>query len=605
MALRHDNEADELARVRAEMERERAKLAALQEIGSALGSTLDLSELLERVVDQISKVMEADRTTLYLLDDETNELWSKVAQGENSFEIRLKLGEGLAGSVAKSGRSLNIKDAYQDVRFNAAWDRRSGYRTRSTLAVPMKNQHGRIIGVLQCLNKQGGYFTPKDEGLLASLASQAAVSIENSKLFLSVVGKNIELVETQDALTQKIRELDVLFEIAQVSASAPALDELFNGVLARSMRALEAEAASILLADEKTGDLHFVAAIGGEAEAVKKLRIEAGQGICGWVADHQKPQLVEDVDADPRHTSSIASAVGYHPRSALCVPLRWDGGRGAVEFLNKRVGRDAFTHDDLKLATVICGHISTAIEQTESRAREARQERLSTIGQFLSGVLHDMKTPMSVISGYVGLLVSEEDESARADLAERVKRQVKLLNTMTRETLAFARGERTLWTRKVYLYKFFDDVGEAIRTDVESRGVEFELELRNRGVAYFDEEKLARVLHNLTRNAAEAIGEQGGTCRVVADVDPADGALVIQVIDDGPGIPNAIRHRLFESFATYGKEKGTGLGLAIVKTLVEDHGGTVDVESKPGRTAFTIRIPQQVVEEAEPGAAAE
>src|SRR5690606_1371800 len=113
------------------------------------------------------------------LDEETGELWSRVVQGERLLDIRLRVGDGLAGTVAQTGRPLNIKDAYQDPRFDADWDRRSGYRTRSTVCVPMRNQHGSIIGVVQCLNKSGdGYFTVEDEALLAALASQAAVSIE-------------------------------------------------------------------------------------------------------------------------------------------------------------------------------------------------------------------------------------------------------------------------------------------------------------------------------------------------------------------------------------------------------------------------------------------
>ena len=241
-------ESSDLQSLRLQVERERKKLHALQEIGGLLGSTLDLNELLALVVERISEVMEADRTTLYLLDEDTGELWSKVAQGETLQEIRLPVGAGLAGHVAKTGKSLNVKDAYQDVRFDAEWDRRTGYRTRATLCVPMKNQHGKTLGVVQVLNKRGepGYFSAKDEALLSALAAQAAVGIENSKLFLSIVGKNIELLEAQSQLRRKIQELDVLFEIAQVSATAMELDELLQGVLARAMRAVDAEAASII-----------------------------------------------------------------------------------------------------------------------------------------------------------------------------------------------------------------------------------------------------------------------------------------------------------------------------------------------------------------------
>ena len=591
MASDGDRDGQEALRLQNVVERERAKLRALQDISSALGSTLDLGELLDMILDRISEVIEADRSTLYLLDEETDELWSKVVQGDEVHEIRLKPGEGLAGAVASTGRPLNIKDAYQDVRFDAAWDRATGYRTRSTLCVPMKNQHGRTIGVVQVLNKNEGHFTVGDEALLTALASHAAVSIENSKLFLSVVGKNIELLETKEQLEKKIRELDVLFEITQVAASAMELDDLLAGVLARTMRATDAEAASILIADEYTGDLTFRAAVGGEPDRVKKMKIKAGQGISGWVAENGRPQIVNQAEDDPRHSTHISDAVGYHPNSVLCVPLRWDDGAGALQLLNKSGGRAPFIDDDLKMATVIAGHLSTAIAQAQSRAQKARQERLSTLGRFLSSMLHDLKTPLTVISGYTQILVQEGDEDERRKLAAAVRRQVQLLTTMMGETLAFAKGERRILIRRVYLHNFFEDLAEQLKPDLAERGIRLELALGDRGIAHFDEEKMQRVFHNLARNAAEAIGEPGGACRL--EVDRADdGSLVLTFADDGPGVSEEIREKLFESFTTHGKKGGTGLGLAIVQSIVEDHGGTVTVDSKPGRTAFQIVLPQ-------------
>lgn len=573
--------------------REQEKLRALQDIGSALGSTLDLDELLILVLDRVSRLMDADRSTLYLLDEDTGELWSKVAQGEETHEIRLRVGEGIAGWVAQHGRSVNIEDAYQDPRFDAEWDRRTGYRTRSILCVPMKNQHGRTIGAIQVLNKREGYFAVEDEQLLAALASQAAVSIENSKLFLSVVHKNVELLETKEQLERKVRELDVLFEIAQVSASATELDELLEGVLARAMRAIDAEAASILLADQDTGDLRFRAAVGGEPEAVRRVRIRSGQGICGWVAQHGRPQVVNDVGGDPRHSKEISDEIGYHPRSVLCVPLALDDGAGALELLNKAQGGGPFTPDDVKLATMIAGHVSTAINLARARERREREERLSTIGQFLSGVLHDLKTPMTVMNGYVQLMASEDDPEVRERYAELIQRQVELISAMTRETLAFARGDRKLWIRKVYLHKFFEEVAEQLRREFEERHVEVDLHLHDRGVAHFDAHKIQRAVHNLARNAAEAIGERGGRFAIGVERRSDDGALVLTFTDDGPGIPEEMMERLFAPFATHGKAEGTGLGLAIVRRIVEDHEGTIDVRSRPGETTFVITLPER------------
>jgi signal transduction histidine kinase len=584
-------DSGELERLNDALEREHRKLRALQEVGAALGSTLDMKELLALVLAQVSEVMDADRSTLYLLDDDSGELWSTVSQGDDEHEIRLKVGAGLAGWVAKTGQALRVRDAYQDVRFNAEWDRRIGYRTRSTLCVPMKNQHGRTIGVVQALNKRAGEFTVEDEALLMALASQAAVSVENSKLFLSVVSKNIELLETKEQLERKVAELDVLFEIAQVSASATRLDELLDGVLARAMRAIDAEAASILLSDHRTADMRFRAARGGEADAVKRVRVRPGEGICGWVAKEGRPQIVNRVDADPRYSKAIGEKVGYHPRSLLCVPIRWEEGVGALELLNKSQGQAEFGEDDLKLATVIAGHVSTAIDLAKSRERQQRRERLSTIGQFLSGVLHDFKTPLTVISGYVQMLMGEEEPDERRKLGESILRQVEFINTMTRETLAFARGDSQLWIRKVYLRAFFEELAEQLRKELRDRGVSLEIDVRDRGVAHFDAPKIQRAVHNLARNAVEAMQGGGGVFRIVVDRRPEDGMLVVELTDNGPGVPDEMFGQLFESFTTHGKSGGTGLGLAIVRKIVEDHGGAIEVRSRPGETTFTITLP--------------
>jgi nitrogen-specific signal transduction histidine kinase len=127
--------------------------------------------------------------------------------------------------------------------------------------------------------------------------------------------------------------------------------------------------------------------------------------------------------------------------------------------------------------------------------------------------------------------------------------------------------------------------------------------LEDRGIAHFDQHKIQRAIHNLARNAAEAIasadarpsvppGAPRGTFTVRVR-RRADDALLIDCEDDGPGIPEEIRERLFDSFATHGKVGGTGLGLAIVRKVVDDHGGTIEVDSEPGRTVFRIILPRQ------------
>jgi signal transduction histidine kinase len=404
----------------------------------------------------------------------------------------------------------------------------------------------------------------------------------------------MELLETKERLEQKVRELDVLFEIAQVSATATHLDALLEGVLARAMHAIGAEAGSILLSDAQTGDLRFRCAVGGDPEAVRRLTIPADQGICGWVARTGQPQIVNDVSEDARHSREIADQTGYEPRSVLCVPLRVAETQGALELLNKSHGRGDFTDDDLKLAVLIAGHVSTAIDLANARQRRERQERLSTIGQLLSSVVHDLRGPMTVISGYARLLETDTQAGELAQYGEAILRQVETVNAMTYEILAFARGETNLLLTKIYLNDYFRELTEHLRHELEGRSVELTLDLQDRGVAWFDPHKIRRALHNLVRNAVQAIGSKGGRIALGVRRDP-DGSLVITCTDDGPGVPEEIRRQVFESFTSHGKPGGTGLGLAIVQKVVEDHGGRTQLNSRPGETVFTMILPQQRV----------
>ncbi|MEZ4288554.1 MAG: GAF domain-containing protein [Polyangiales bacterium] len=446
--------SSQVGRLRDEIVAERKKLRALQEISIALGSSLDLDELLDLLLSRIQDVMGAERSTLYLLDEAGERLVSKVPPGSRRKPVVLALGDGLVGAVAKSGEPLMSADVYEDTRFDPQWDDQQGFRTTSTLCVPLKNQHGRAIGVIQVDNKIDGVFNDDDVAMLSALSTQAAVSIENSKLFLSVVSKNIELLDTKEQLESKIRELDILFDVAAVSATASNLDELMHGMLEKTMQAVDAEASAILIADEFIGDLKFVCAVGGNPEKILSKKIRAGQGVAGWVAENQLPQVVNELDQDDRHSRKISEDVGYYPKSLLCVPMRWDDGVGVVELLNKSGGRSPFTEDDTKLATMIAGHISAAIATAQSRQKRSQQERLSTLGQFLSSMLHDLKTPLTVIAGYTRLLIGEESESKRKEYAQTIEKQLQLLKTMTGETLAFAKGERKIWIRRVYLIIF-------------------------------------------------------------------------------------------------------------------------------------------------------
>jgi signal transduction histidine kinase/putative methionine-R-sulfoxide reductase with GAF domain len=580
------------ADLKAQLDRERRKLELVRDIGLALGSTLDLDELLARIAENVTELIEAERSTIYVVDHDRSELWSRVVQGEKQVEIRLPIGAGIAGWVAEHGQVLNVQDAYIDERFDPAWDRLTGYRTRSILCAPMGDRDGRVIGVLQVLNKrEGRLFTSDDEVFILAVAGQAAVSLRNAQLVRSLLGNNQELEHTRDELEQRNRELDLLLEMEQLASSSRDLDDLLARVIERSTERCGADAGAVILADPGSDGLKPEAAFAAPGRGLSRFPLESGQGIVGWVVKHGKTvrHATGAPIVEPCSAGTVGDHVGFPASSVLCVPLQGHRGMlGAIELL-RREGRDAFTEADQKVLTLISGQVARALELARDRERRDREERLATIGHLLSGVLHDLKTPMTVISGYVQLMVQADDAALRKTYAETVLKQLQHIGAMTAEILAFARGESKILLRRVYLYQFMEEVGELLRKELEPRGIEVIFDIQYRGTARFDENKMRRVFHNIARNAAEAM-PGGGTFSVTIGRDGQ--RLVITFSDTGVGVPAEIEDRLFESFATAGKKGGTGLGLAVVKKIIDEHQGTISFKSAPEHgTAFTIQIP--------------
>src|SRR5580700_3797598 len=310
-----------VADLEAALAREMRVSKALREVGVALGTTLDLDQLLELILDRVTDAVDADRATLYLLDEANDELVSRVSQGEDVRSIRLKIGRGIAGHVARTGLPLHVHDAYEDPRFSPEWDMVSGYRTRSILAAPMKNHLGKTIGVVQVLNKIRGEFTDDDADILAALATQAAVSIDNSRLFMSVTQKNIQLLDTKEQLEHRVRDLKLLFELEHAMGRAVSLEELFMAVLGEAMRACEAKMGAVALRDPEdgTGTLYI---IDERAKKMKRVPYPADAGLIGWAMRNNEVLVSSDAESDPRRDRALDERTGgATAKTALAAPF--------------------------------------------------------------------------------------------------------------------------------------------------------------------------------------------------------------------------------------------------------------------------------------------
>jgi adenylate cyclase len=199
--------------------------AALLKATASLGQSLDLEATLRLVMEQARELMQADRSTLFMLSKETSELWSKVAtaDGDTLMEIRIPANRGIAGYVASTKQPLNIPDAYKDPRFDPTTDKRTGYVTRNILCMPVFNSGGDLIGVTQLINKQQGSFTSSDEEFMRAFNIQAGIALENAKLFENVLIEKQYQKDILQSLSDAVISTDMQGRIVTINDAALAL----------------------------------------------------------------------------------------------------------------------------------------------------------------------------------------------------------------------------------------------------------------------------------------------------------------------------------------------------------------------------------------------
>ncbi|MDE5078511.1 MAG: GAF domain-containing protein, partial [Trichodesmium sp. St2_bin6] len=197
-------------------------VSALLSATTTLGQSLDLETTLRAVMDQARNLMQADRSTLFLLSKETNELWTKVATVDQTrmVEIRIPAHRGIAGYVASTGQTLNIPDAYLDPRFDPSTDKKTGYQTRNVLCMPVYNAKGELIGVTQLINKNQGSFTTSDEQFLLAFNAQAGIALQNSQLFENVLVEKQYQKDILQSLSDVVISTDMQGRIVTINEAA-------------------------------------------------------------------------------------------------------------------------------------------------------------------------------------------------------------------------------------------------------------------------------------------------------------------------------------------------------------------------------------------------
>lgn len=576
------------------------RLTAIYNLSREMVLSLDVVQAAKAVLDIVEQVLEFETCSLHLVDERRNELCRVMARNprqKRALRLPLSSQEGTDVTAARSGQVVYVPD----VRESPGHGEGSS-TSRSELAVPLETSE-RVIGVLHVESSDTDAFSQSDIKLVSTLAAQAAVAIENARLYEQAQQEIAERKRAEEEVKRRNRELAALNKTGWAITSSLDLDEVLTVAMAEARTTLDAEAASVLLYEGPTHELVFAASASPESEILVGTRMPATAGIAGWALEKAQPVLVRDAQCDPRFYADIDDLTGMSTRSLLAVPLVCKGKAiGVIEAIN-RTGK-AFDEHDLDLLTTLAGSAAIAIENArlyeaereqrklleQSQAQLVQSEKLAATGRMAASLAHEINNPLQAIHNSLQLMLSfplEPDE--QQEYLQMANDEVKQLMGMMTRTLDFARRP----------------LQRAEPTNVNS-GIEKVLALANKYLQHRHiaiqrdsasdlptvlaaPDELEQVFLNLVLNAVDAMPEGGTLC--ISSHMAQDGGLAVSFADTGHGIAPEHTDHVFEPFFST-KENGTGLGLSVSYSVVQRHGGEISFQSKPGEgTTFTVWLP--------------
>ena len=572
---------DELSRLRSRYER----LNLLYQVSNVIHSTLEPQEALQLIVSEAVRLMRASSGSVVLINPTTGFLEIHASQHLPASAARLKLrvGEGITGWVARAGKPARVGDVAQDPRYVAA---RRG--VRSELAVPLE-VNGEVRGVLNVDSDRTNAFSPDDQELLQELAVQAAKVIHNTWLY--------------EQLRLKAGLFESLASVSRTINSTLNLDEALRAVTREACLLMRARMCSLMMLDETHEWLNLRASYGAGEAYLNKPRLSVEESLLGVVVRRKKPLQVENVQTSNRYQNvEVARREGLI--SLLSVPLLFAGQ--VTGALNVYTGRPySFSNEEIRILSALAELSGIAIEKARLYERtvdveeQLRQnEKLSALGLLAAEVAHEIRNPLTVMKLlYHSLDLKFSAGDPRAKDARLIEAKIEHLNRIVEQILAFARTTEPQLV-PVNLNELIDELGLLVRHKLANQNVEFVRDLQpDLPPVPGDAPQLEQAFLNLILNAAEAMPDGGRLTirsRAIrlprASTRPTHVALEFK--DTGKGMSEELQRRAFTTFLSTTKAKGTGLGLAIVGRIIETHRGNIRIKSRLNHgTIITVSLP--------------
>jgi hypothetical protein len=613
------------------------ELSSLMEVAQAVNSSLDLEMVLESIVQMAAKVMNAPAANLMLLDRGGEMLqWSANVGFPRSWVQavgNLKVGQSLSGLVLSSGGPVTVLEMTEDRRFLYP-ELAKNYGFHSFLGVPLIFREKPIGGLYICTTEPH-LFSENEIRLLSALANQAALAIENARLFQ----------ETEDLARENLRryqEVSILNEMGEAMRSTIRLDQILPIILTGVTfgGGLGFNRAILFLVDERRQCLEGVLGMGpgshedafhiwNQLETKQPSLLELSQAL-SWEALTQSPfhlfassfkvplspdagiiartaiekksfNIQDSAQPDPKIHPEYEGRLGTRAFATVPLPAK-DRIIGVILVDNLYNGRP-ITEDDLRFLAALANQAGMGIESArlyshleevnrqllESHSQIVQMERLALLGEMSATVAHQIRNPLVSIGGFARRLSHSETENGLSrQYLDIIQREVKRLEEIVKDILSVSRGIRS---------KFIPlDLNEVVRECVilyqdriKGQGISLHTHLsQNLPPIPLDPAHMRQAILNLLDNALEAM-PKGGDLGISTFLSPE--AVHLEIADTGPGIPPEAAATIFDPFYTT-KVDGTGLGLTLIHRIISSHRGKIEARNLPGGgAAFSIALP--------------
>ncbi|MBI5574382.1 MAG: GAF domain-containing protein [Elusimicrobia bacterium] len=504
------------------------KFLLLLDANRILTSTLDINKLLTVIMELAQKVVNAEASSLLLIDETTGELYFDVTTGVAADEVkrlRLKFGEGIAGWCAAHNRSLIVEDVIKDMRWTGRADDKSGFKTKSIICTPLRYK-GSVLGVIEGINSVSrDFFTDDDLPFFEAFANQAAVALENARLFMKLIQEKEKISAAFDGMSESVFVTDKNGTITQANKSA------FNLINSENISGL----------------------------ALPKVLTDIG---------FETPHRFLDFDGKIKISEIVKKT-------------------GLQIFLNcivtKITGRDE----------EIDGYIFVIRDVTGEKKEELLKR------SFLSLISHKLKTPLVSIVGYLHILAEEKltsnQQKAISVLQSQSERLAELVESLLRFTVIESETLE-LKKEKVRVSEIISETVNDLSRKLKSVVVEVS-DLSDLGEIFADKEKIKEALRCILENAVKFNKSPKKSVKITGEYQ--DGAVAVNIEDNGVGFPLSEKEKIFEKFyqieeSFTGQVAGAGLGLPLAKRIISAHGGSISVASKINKgSKFTITIPKE------------